>query len=147
MNQRELTAKFEGLRLKPYRCPAGKLTIGYGHNIDAHPLVGDIGAYFKAHGGITQQMAEILLDNDLNATKSALLRNLPWIADLSAIRQMVLVDMAFNLGLAGLLEFKNTLALIGCGEYGQAADAMLKSKWSKQVKGRATTLAELMRHG
>lgn len=148
MTQRELTAPFEGLELKPYRCPAGKLTIGYGHNIDANPLTGDIGAYFKKNGCITKAMAEALLDNDLSASKKALLRNLPWVTELSANRQMVLVDMTFNMGVVKLLGFKNTLSLIGSGEYAKAADAMLKSKWAKQVKkGRSEKLAELMRQG
>ena len=152
MTQRELTADFEGLRLKPYRCPAGKLTIGYGHNIDAKPLTGDIGAYFKRTGCITEGMAGVLLDNDLADAKARLLRRLPWVARLDAVRQMVLIDMAFNMGLgqvgkSGLLSFTHTLALIEDGKFVEAAEAMRQSAWHKQTGRRAVKLCAMMRSG
>ena len=152
MTQRELTADFEGLRLKPYRCPAGKLTIGYGHNIEAKPLSGDIGAYFKRTGCITEGMAGVLLDNDLADAKARLLRSLPWVARLDAVRQMVLIDMAFNMGLgqvgkSGLLSFTHTLALIEEGKFVEAAEAMRQSAWHKQTGRRAVKLCAMMRSG
>lgn len=157
MTQRELTADFEGLRLKPYKCSAGKLTIGYGHNIDAKPLTGDIGAYFRRTGCITEGMAGVLLDNDLADAKARLLRRLPWVARLDAVRQMVLIDMAFNMGLgrydsktgkgSGLLGFVNTLKLIEAGEYVRAAEAMRQSAWHKQTGRRAVKLCAMMRSG
>ena len=152
MTQRELTADFEGLRLKPYRCSAGKLTIGYGHNIDAKPLSGDIGAYFKRTGCITEGMAGVLLENDLADAKARLFKRLPWVAQLDAVRQMVLVDMTFNMGLgqvgkSGLLSFTHTLALIKEGKFVEAAGAMQQSAWHKQTGRRAVKLCAMMKAG
>ena len=152
MTQRELTADFEGLRLKPYRCSAGKLTIGYGHNIDAKPLTGDIGAYFKRTGCITEGMANVLLDNDLADAKGRLLKRLPWVAKLDQVRQMVLIDMAFNMGIgqvgkSGLLSFTHTLALIEEGKFVEAAEAMRQSAWHRQTGRRAVKLCAMMRSG
>lgn len=129
---RELT-RDEALRLKPYRCSAGKLTIGVGRNLD------DV--------GISEGEAEILLRNDIDRACSGLDASLPWWRNLDPVRQRVMVNMAFNLGVAGLLGFRNTLKLIELGNYQDAAVAMMASKWAKQVGPRATRLALMMRDG
>ena len=123
----------EGLRLKPYRCPAGKLTIGYGRNIQ--------------EVGISKEEAEMLLQNDIQKTIDDLNKSIPWYQTLSENRQVVLVDMCFNLGLSEFLNFKNTLELIKIGNYLEASKAMLQSKWAKQVGKRAFELSEMMRIG
>jgi len=120
----------EGLRLKPYRCTAGKLTIGVGRNLEDR--------------GITLSEARMLLANDLADVRNGLLNALPWVAKLDDVRQRVLVDMAFNLGLQGLLEFKRTLAAVQAGQYQQAATMMLQSRWAKQVGQRAERLSRMM---
>ena len=120
----------EGLRLKPYRCTAGKLTIGVGRNLEDR--------------GITLSEARMLLANDLADVRNGLLNALPWVAQLDDVRQRVLVDMAFNLGLQGLLEFKRTLAAVQAGQYQQAATMMLQSRWAKQVGQRAERLSRMM---
>jgi lysozyme len=129
---RELT-RDEALRLKPYRCTAGKLTIGVGRNLD------DV--------GISQGEAEIMLRNDIAKVSAELDRDLPWWKTLDEVRQRVLANMAFNLGTHGLLGFKNTLRLVETGKYLEAAQAMLASKWAKQVGPRAERLALMMRDG
>jgi lysozyme len=129
---RELT-RDEGLRLKPYRCSAGKLTIGIGRNLD------DV--------GISHGEAEILLRNDIARAEADLDRDLPWWKTLDEVRRRVLVNMAFNLGIRGLLGFKNTLELVRTGRYLDAAQHMLDSKWAKQVGPRAVRLATMMRDG
>jgi lysozyme len=63
------------------------------------------------------------------------------------VRQNVLADMCFNLGIGGLLSFKNTLAMVEHGKYEEAAAAMLQSKWATQVGQRAIELSEMMRTG
>jgi len=63
---------------------------------------------------------------------------------LSPVRQAVLIDMCFNLGIRGLLGFKNTLASVAVGKYEQASRQMLESKWATQVKTRAVRLAKMM---
>ena len=120
----------EGLRLKPYRCTAGKLTIGVGRNLEDR--------------GITLSEARMLLANDLADVRNGLLNALPWVAKLDDVRQRVLIDMAFNLGLQGLLEFKRTLAAVQAGQYQQAATMMLQSRWAKQVGQRAERLSRMM---
>ena len=72
---------------------------------------------------------------------------LPWIDKLTPARQAALINMAFNLGIGGLLGFKNTLAAIEQGDYVRAARGMLASKWATQVHGRADELAAQMRTG
>ena len=121
----------EGLRLKPYRCPAGKLTIGVGRNLDDR--------------GITKPEALLLLGDDVDECWTQLCKALPWLAAAPEPVQEALLNMCFNLGLSGLLTFKNTLALIQAGQYVQAADAMLDSKWAGQVGGRAKRLADMVR--
>ncbi len=123
----------EGERLKPYRDTVGKLTIGIGRNLD------DV--------GISAEESAFLLANDIAKVEKQLDERLPWWRTLSINRQRVLINMAFNMGIFGLLGFKNTLAFVQAGDYARAADNMLISKWAKQVKGRAVRLAELMRNG
>ena len=114
----------EGERLKVYKCTGGKLTIGVGRNLEDR---------------ITVEESNMLLDNDLAAFQVELLRKLPWVSDLDDVRQRVLIDMAFNLGMSGLLTFKNTLAAIKSGDYERGARGMLESKWATQVGKRGTT--------
>lgn len=123
----------EGLRTRPYRCTAGKLTIGVGRNLD------DV--------GITSAEAMALLRNDINVVTVALDARLPWWRTLDEARQHVIINMAFNMGIATLLTFKNTLALIQAGKFEDAAAAMLQSKWARQVGPRARRLAAQMKEG
>lgn len=123
----------EGKRNKPYRCTAGKLTIGVGRNLD------DV--------GLSDDEIEYLLMNDLKRVQAELNKAIPWWEGLTPVRQKVLLDMGFNLGVPGLLGFKNTLALIKAGDYKQAAVNMLMSKWAKQVGTRAVRLAKMMETG
>ena len=123
----------EGERLKPYRCTAGKLTIGVGRNLDDR--------------GITREESAMLLDNDIRLLEIELFRALPWASALDDVRQRVLLDMAFNLGLPGLLQFKRTLEAIRIGQYQQAATMMLDSLWARQVGQRAERLSRMMATG
>ncbi|MBU9282345.1 lysozyme [Burkholderia multivorans] len=122
----------EGRRLKPYVDTVGKTTIGVGRNLT------DV--------GITDAECDLLLSNDIDRTVAWLDRNLPWWRQLDAVRQRVIVNMAFNMG-GSLLTFTNTLAAMKRGDYAAAADGMLASKWATQVGARATRLAAMMRSG
>jgi lysozyme len=123
----------EGERLKPYRCTAGKLTIGVGRNLEDR--------------GITAEESAYLLANDIAREERALIQALPWVAQLDEVRQRVLLDMAFNMGLGGLLQFKNTLATIKAGDYAKAATMMLDSRWARHVGQRAERLSRMMATG
>ena len=140
----------EGVRLSAYRCTAGFLTISVGRNLDTNKLTAEELA-FVGHDGrkksIAKSQSDYLLKNDIERVCAELLKFLPWWAYLGDVRTRVLVNMAFNLGTAGLLTFTNTLALIRSGSYAQAAAEMVKSKWAKQVGKRADRLANMMRTG
>lgn len=123
----------EGVRLKPYRDLVGKLTIGTGRNLD------DM--------GITENENNYLLNNDIFRVQAELTAYLPWWQALDAVRQRVLANMCFNLGINKLLGFQHSLYLVQIGQYDQAAEAMLQSHWAKQVGVRAVRLAEMMRRG
>lgn len=123
----------EGLRLKPYRDSVGKLTIGIGRNLD------DV--------GISQKEAEFLLDNDLTRTLARLDASLPKWRELDTVRQRVVANMAFNLGVGKLFEFKKMLAALDKKDYAEAAIQMLDSTWATQVGERAQRLAKMMRDG
>jgi lysozyme len=123
----------EGNRRYPYRCTAGKLTIGVGFNLD------DVGLY--------PEEIDFILDNRVKQVRQGLVKALPWFVRLNEVRQAVLIDMAFNLGLEGLLKFKRTLGNIQNEHYELAARQMLESLWAKQVKGRAIRLSKMMRTG
>lgn len=126
----------EGLVTHAYADSLGYLTIGVGRLIDK-----------RKGGGITKEEALFLLANDVDKVVGELDTKLPWWRTLSETRQRVLVNMGFNLGVGGLIGFKNTLEMIRTGRYSEAATAMLRSKWAKQVGARATRLSEMMRNG
>lgn len=121
----------EGVRLKPYYCTGGKLTIGVGRNLE------DV--------GITRSEAQFMLENDIIRVMKQMDESIPFWRELSQVRQLVLLDMAFNLGVFGLTKFQNTLALLEAGEYEAAADEMLDSRWAEQVGQRALNLSKAMR--
>jgi lysozyme len=96
---------------------------------------------------MTEEQATVAFQGRLEANWTALLAQLPWITSLSPPRQRVLQNMAYNLGVSGLLEFKHMLSACQSGDYSQAAQQMLSSTWAKQVTTRATRLAEQMESG
>lgn len=89
--------------------------------------------------------AERMLESLILEMQYALASKLPWYKDASFVTKTVLTNMAFNLGIGGLLKFKNTLAYIKAGNYTQAAHNMELSLWYKQVGLRAKELVQRMR--
>lgn len=128
----------EGVEYSPYEDSVGIMTVGVGHNMKAKPIPADW--TFP----LTDDQIDQLLSEDLEEVFQGLDRNLPWWRGLSYERQRVLVNMAFNLGIKGLMGFKNTLANMKSGLYQSAADGMLASKWASQVGNRAKRLAAMM---
>lgn len=126
----------EGCRLVAYLDTEGVWTIGYGHTKGVHRGM-----------TISQEQAEALLYGDIEKHNAATHAALPWLKNLDPVRRRVIENMGFNLGVDRLLTFKNTLAYVQSGQYRQAADNMLQSKWASQVKGRAVRLAKEMRTG
>jgi len=129
----ELVKANEGYCASPYLDTAGLTTIGYGWCIDRRPT--------------TRDEAALILATQLNDTIELLIEYCPWFETLDPVRQAVLVDMAFNLGLKGLLSFRRTLISIRDGRYADAARQMLESKWASQVKTRSQRLSRMMLTG
>ena len=136
LNMTELereVASDEGFMPIPYRCTSGKLSIGYGTNIQ---------------DGITKDEALLLLRHRLGKVSAALESRLPFWARLTDDRRRVLANMGYQLGVGGLMGFKRMIAALERGDYEAAAREMLDSKWAKRdTPGRAKRLAERMRRG
>ncbi len=126
------TRRYEGLNVFPYTCPTGHLTIGYGHNLEH---------------GISKEAAKFILQQDLDAVQTAVSRRFAWWQKLNEVRQFVLVDMCFNMGLAKLTTFKKMLHALKQQDYQAAAREMLDSRWAGQVGHRAQELASMMKTG
>lgn len=126
----------EGEVLHEYKDHLGYSTIGVGRLIDA-----------RKGGGITSEEAAYLLSNDIDRKQAELVKRIPWVATLDEARFGALVNMAFQMGVQGVLNFKNTLAMVREGDYDGAADGMMNSLWAKQTPERAKRLSEQMRTG
>jgi len=120
----------EGLRLTPYRCTAGKLTIGVGRNLEDK--------------GISRNEALYLLHNDLRECEHDLRTIFPNWDSLSDVRKACLIDMRFNLGYRSFRSFKRFIAAVREGDYERASKEMLNSRWASQVKHRAIDLSFMM---
>ena len=125
--------RHEGFRSKPYRCTAGKLTIGYGRNLD------DV--------GITEVEAEFLLKVDMLRATDDAHDIFPAILDYTQNRQMALINMVFNLGKTRLRKFRNMIDAVNRGDWESAANEAIDSRWYGQVGSRAIELVNLLREG
>lgn len=128
--------RHEGEVLSAYQDHLGFWTIGVGRLIDK-----------RKGGGISKEESEFLLSNDINTRIAALEQRLPWFNQLDDVRKAVLLNMSFQLGIAGLMQFTKTLTHVQNGEYDLAADGMLKSKWATQTPKRAQEMSNQMRTG
>ena len=138
----------EGMVLKPYKCPAGFLTVGVGRNLETNPLspkererVGDVTK------GISTDEAIYLLKNDIMRCQDELADNIAWFYQLDDERQYALLDMCFNMGIKRLLGFKKMLGAMFIGDYKGAAKECLNSKYAVSVGSRAKRIARLIETG
>ena len=127
----ETLIRHEGLRLSPYRCTEGKLTIGVGHNLDDNP--------------ISKRAAMMILEDDIAHCLVDLRNNISGFTAMPETVQEVLVNLCFNMGINRLLGFKNTLGHLREGSYPAAADELLDSRYARQVGRRANELADTLR--
>lgn len=135
MNREKLIAQLEvdeDKRSKPYRCTAGKLTIGVGRNIEDR--------------GLSDDEIRYLLNNDIDIICRELDRAIPWWREMDDARQNVFINMCF-MGVPRFLGFKKMLACAQAKRYDAAAGEMIDSKWADQVGHRAARLARVMRTG
>jgi lysozyme len=136
----ELTRQLKGdedVKPQAYTDHLGFLTIGVGRLIDAR----------KPGSGLRPAEIAFMLNNDIDDRIEQLTRRLPWFQDLDDARKAVLLNMSFEMGVEGLLGFKNTLKLVEQGNYESAAENMLKSLWAKQTPARAKRMADQMKTG
>ena len=129
----KLLLDHEGERLKPYRCSEGYLTIGVGRNLDTK--------------GISVEESRFLLANDIKDAETDARVFYSDFGYLNLARQTVLIDMAFNLGLGGLLKFKKFQQALERKDFAEASRQMLDSLWARQVGRRAVRLAKMMETG
>jgi lysozyme len=124
----------EGERLTVYRCPAGKLSIGVGRNLEDR--------------GLSIDESRMLLSNDISDCWASLSSALPWFATLDPIRQRVLLDLRFNVGMGGFMKFRKMLSACAVADYNTAAAELQNSAWFTQVQpSRSAKLVRMLRTG
>ena len=126
----ELILKHEGYRRFVYKDTMGIDTVGIGRNLKDK--------------GISQAEALYLLEDDIAEVTKQLSDRLYWFDAAPDKVKLVMIDMCFNLGLAGFLQFHNTLEHLKNGDYKEASKDMLNSLWARQVGVRALEDAEIL---
>ena len=121
----------EGLRLKPYRCTAGKLTIGIGRNLDDK--------------GINEDEARFMMANDLAECAADLESIFPGqFQKLPENIQMALMDMRFQLGPGGFRGFQKMIRAVRRNNLPEMIRQMKDSRWYQQVPNRANDLIRMI---
>lgn len=125
----------EGVHRYVYKCPTGYYTIGVGRNVDR-----------RGKRGLTYKEIDMLLDDDIADVKGQLIRY-DWYDKLNNVRKNAIIEMSFNLGVKGVLRFKNMIKALESDNYKKASQEALSSLWAKQVKGRALRIAAMIKYG
>lgn len=147
MNVALMTAELtldEGRRLLVYDDATGQ-PIKPGSIVKGHPTIG-VGRALDERG-LSSEESEFLLANDIKAFTLGLQQAYPWFSGITDVRQRVLVNMAFNIGLGGIAGFQGMLKAIASGDFDMAAAEMRDSEWFRQVGARAARLADAMSSG
>jgi lysozyme len=139
--------RHEGLRQRPYKCPAGYNTIGVGHNFDANPLPEDISKCLQQRNKITMEMVDRLLEEDIEIALKACRRLYPGFDNFTENMQIALADFCFNVGEGTARTFKNTNRAINEERWEDAARGFENSKWYSQVGNRAKEIVAMIRGG
>ena len=149
----KMVALHEGIVLNVYQDHLGINTVGIGRNLDDRGITdGELLFMNKTiddvyDNGLTEEEAYYLCMNDIAIVEKELLDSKPIVNQLNDVRQMVLVDMAFNMGVPRLMKFKNMWAAIETGDYALACEEMIDSRWANQVGNRAMKLSLAMKNG
>ncbi len=136
----ERLLRHEGLKLFPYKDSLGFPTIGVGHLITAQD-----GDQFDA--GITYADAMKLLETDIAQCIQQADSYILCYHQLDTVRQDIIVEMIFQLGINAVLTFHNMLFAIASGDWAKAAYEMVNSKWHGQTTARSDELAHIMLTG
>jgi lysozyme len=155
---KKMIKRHEGYSNHVYLCPAGKRTIGWGWNIDAHPLPKPMQVYLDTWGYLLPEHCEQLLDMAIGLATIDCKRLYPNFSGFTENRQNALVDFVFNVGVGTARTFKNTNRAINEGRWDDAAEGLRKSLYWKQLGGdppgtddgkleRPEEVAKLLRDG
>lgn len=137
---------YEGYSDEPYKCPADKWTIGYGYNYEDRGFAAQyITEIIK--NGFTEGLADILVKQDVLNCYEACEKNIKGFNDLDNNRRAVIVDMCYQLGLSGLLQFRKMLNAIAVHDYETASEEMQDSRWYKQSGRRSIANVKQMLTG
>ena len=123
----------EGWRDKLYKDEFGNLTFCYGWDITSNPP--------------SESLGEVILSFQVDEKYNELLTSLPWVQNLPDSIQRALTNMAFNLGVTGLLKFTTFLSMIQQGNYSGAAADLQATAWFSQVGDRAKRIQNLILQG
>ena len=149
----KMVALHEGIVLNVYQDHLGINTVGIGRNLDDRGITdGELLFMNKTiddvyDNGLTEEEAYYLCMNDIAIVEKELLENKSIVNQLNAVRQMVLVDMSFNMGVPRLMKFKNMWLAIEKVNYPLACEEMIDSRWASQVGNRAMKLSLAMKNG
>lgn len=132
----ERIQRHEGFRSVPYQDSLGFWTVGFGHCITKNECT-------NYQQGISTSDALILLEHDISVAQLAVRSELPWASNLNEVQQGILVEMCFQLGINGLLQFKHMLQAAQNGDNDVVVSSMLASLWHKQTPNRCEELADL----
>lgn len=124
-------ASDEGFSGVPYKCTAGRVTIGYGFNLEAWPL--------------TPEECLPILKSRADRVKADIANRLGCFYRIPEAAQDVLVNMAYQMGVSGLLGFRRFLRALEAGKYEDAYHEGLQSAWAQQTPARARRLMDIIR--
>ena len=144
----------EGRERHVYLDTEGLSTIGVGFNLrrsGARTHIESLGLDYddvvEGRVDLTEEQIDALLDPDLDSAVVDAQGIFSKFDSLNDTRQIILVDMAFNLGRAGLAGFRNMVAAVEREAFDTAADEMMDSRWYRQVAKRGERNVEAMRTG
>ena len=147
MDVYEFIERHEGRRIRPYRCPAGAMTIGVGWNMDANDLPDDIARFLVANKYITDDMIDRLLEISVRQAVADCRVLFPGWDAMEPARKMALTDFVFQLGFRRARGFRHAIAAINTNRWEDAAREMLDSAWASQTPKRAAEITEIIKTG
>lgn len=134
----------EGCPKATYLDTKGILTGGIGHNLEAHPEAG----FDRVGVNVPADLVTQWFRDDIQDAISDLDAKLPWWRNQDDVRQNALLNLCFNMGIGGLLTFKNTLAAWKSGDYAGAAAGLRNSQYARDVgKTRSGRVADMVEKG
>jgi lysozyme len=144
MTIKEFITKHEGRKNKPYKCSAGKNTIGVGWNFDDNPLPPHIADYLRKNKQITDEMIDSLLECSISIAEDNCHDLFPNFDNFSENRKMALIDFLFQLGFTRARKFVHAVAAINTGRWEDAGKEIENSSYFKQVPTRAREVIDLI---